>query len=307
MGELRVLKQPETAPEPTDREKWLENRRSGIGGSDAAVILGISPWKSALELWTEKTGLLVPEDISEREYIKWGNILEDPIAQEYVVETERTLIDHGRFALRRHPERDWQHCTIDREILPIDDRGPGSLSIKTAIEYKLADWEEGAPLPYQAQLQHELSVLGWQWGSFAVLIGGNKFRWCDTECNHDFISFLIEKEEEFWDRVQRGNPPDPDASDSAKETLQRLFPKDSGETIELPEEASDWASRLLDIKVAVKELQDEEQHLQNNIRASIGEATFGLIPGGGRYSWKWQSRKAYSVAENEFRVLRRLK
>ena len=38
-------------------EDWLEYRKQGIGGSDAAVACGISRYKSPVELWLEKMGL----------------------------------------------------------------------------------------------------------------------------------------------------------------------------------------------------------------------------------------------------------
>ena len=55
---------------------WLEARSHYIGGSDAAAVLGLNPYKSNLELWQEKTGLVVPEDISEKPYVKYGHAAE---------------------------------------------------------------------------------------------------------------------------------------------------------------------------------------------------------------------------------------
>ena len=152
-----------------------------------------------------------------------------------------------------------------------------------------------------------MAVTGMQWGSFAVLIGGNKFHWMDVPRNDKFISHLIEREEEFWDRVQRGDPPQADASDSTKECLLRLYPKDAGTSIALPDEAREWASALANAKATIKAQEEIEQAMENKLKAAIGNSTFGVLPGGGRYSWKWQNRKSYIVAETEFRVLRRLK
>ena len=305
MSEVTVKK---VEPEISDREQWLDARRSGIGGSDAAAVLNLSPWKSAYALWCEKTGLLEREDISDKEFVEWGNILEEPIARKYCLVTGRTLIDHGRFAIRHHPEREWMLCTIDREISPVDDRGPGDLSIKNTNEFALDDWDEvGGPIHYQVQLQHELAVIGWQWASFAVLIGGNKFRWCDVERNDAFIAHLIEHEEEFMERIKSGDPPPPDGSASATEALRRLYPRDTGETVKLPDESLTWHERLVENKAAIKSAQAEIDEYSNLLRAAIGDATFGVLPDGKSYSWKWQARAAYSVPAGEMRVLRRLK
>ena len=59
------------------REKWLEERKKGIGGSDAAAILGLNPYKDNIKLWEEKTGRRQAEDISEKEYVKYGTNAED--------------------------------------------------------------------------------------------------------------------------------------------------------------------------------------------------------------------------------------
>ena len=52
--------------------EWLGNR-SGIGGSDASAVLGLNPYKSNTELWEEKTGKRVPEDISHKDYVQYGH------------------------------------------------------------------------------------------------------------------------------------------------------------------------------------------------------------------------------------------
>lgn len=64
------------------REEWLSIRQKGIGGSDAAVVLGLSKWKTPFELWLEKTGQVMPEE-SQSEAAYFGTILEDVVAKEF--------------------------------------------------------------------------------------------------------------------------------------------------------------------------------------------------------------------------------
>lgn len=64
-------------------EDWLAERRKGIGGSDIATILGLNKWKSPLQLFLEKTGKVQAEDLSDKEVIYWGNVLEDVVAKEF--------------------------------------------------------------------------------------------------------------------------------------------------------------------------------------------------------------------------------
>jgi putative phage-type endonuclease len=302
MKDLPILTEEE------ERQRWLEDRRQGIGGSDAPVILGLSPWKSPLALWAEKTGLVEPEDISEKEYVEWGNILEEPIARKYVQVTGRILIDYGRYYRFQNASMLHMICTIDREIIPTPFRpDPGILSIKTAAAFKSGEWEEEPPLMYQVQIQHELCVTGREWGSFAVLIGGQKFRWCDVERNERFCSYLIEKEAIFWDGVIRGIPPQVDASDSSRETLLRMYPKDSGESIALPPEAIAWDEMLIFARAEIKSAEKRKQEAENKIKAAIGNASIGMLPGSGAYSWKAGPRAGYSVEASIVRTLRRIK
>ncbi|MCI0719887.1 MAG: YqaJ viral recombinase family protein, partial [Acidobacteria bacterium] len=115
----------------TERERWLAERRKGIGSSDAAAILGVHPYKSAYTVWAEKTGLIVEDTEQIGEAALWGNVLEPVIAQQYSLRTGRILKDYGRHLIQRNPKYPFALATIDREIQPLDDRGPGILEIKT--------------------------------------------------------------------------------------------------------------------------------------------------------------------------------
>ena len=70
--------------ETTDlsKEQWLQYRQQGIGGSDVASLLGLSKWKSALELWLEKTGQADAFSV-ENEAMYWGNVLEPVIRTQF--------------------------------------------------------------------------------------------------------------------------------------------------------------------------------------------------------------------------------
>jgi putative phage-type endonuclease len=299
------------------RAAWLQERRGGIGGSDAAPAAGFSKWKSRFQLWCEKTGKVPETDLlEEKEFVRWGSILEEPIAQRYVEITGRRLVDRGRFAIRRHPERPWMHCTIDREIPFIADQSylamppmpsPGDLSIKNTNEFAKKDWEDEPPIPYQIQLQHELAVTGMQWGSFAVLIGGNKFLWKDVPRNDRFIAMLLEVEEEFWDYVRRDEPPPVDGSSQTREVLSRLYPKDSGESCDLPAEAEGWLASRAQLTAAMKRTREELDAVENNIKAALKEASIGLLDGVPAVSWKRQHRSGYAVPATDCRILRSLK
>lgn len=73
--------------EAEDHEKWLKTRDLGIGGSDAAVIMGLNSYKSPYELWIEKTGQAEPPDLSGNQFVYWGTKNEPAIAEWFQEET----------------------------------------------------------------------------------------------------------------------------------------------------------------------------------------------------------------------------
>ena len=84
-----------TVEEMKDHAKWLELRNSGIGGSDAATVLGLNKWKSPFQLWLEKTGQTEPDDLSQNEYVYWGTVLEQVVADRFCELTGKKVRHQG--------------------------------------------------------------------------------------------------------------------------------------------------------------------------------------------------------------------
>lgn len=299
--------------QPQSRGDWLYRRRAGIGGSDAAAVLGLSPWQSALSLYCDKIGINEIED-SEPDWLYWGKVLEPVIAARYTKETKRELHDYGPFHIHRSSQFPWMCCTIDRQIHESEETqrqgksGPGILSIKNVVGFKKADWADEPPVAYQIQLQHEMIVLGRSWGSFAVLFNGHDFAWFDVERNDRFCAYLIEQERKFWQRIADQDPPPPgNPADASREALIRLYPKETGSSIELPGEFLELADRIEELKRSQKSAKEELDLIENTLKAAIGDNTFGVLPNGITFSLKTQKRAGYTVAPCEYRALRRMK
>ena len=111
------------------RKQWLAIRKLGLGSSDAAVAVGLSPYKCPLSLWLEKTGRKEPEDISHKEAVLWGIELEPVLAQVYAKRTGYRVRRVN--AVLQHPEHLFMLANLDREVVGHPD-GPGILEIKTA-------------------------------------------------------------------------------------------------------------------------------------------------------------------------------
>ncbi len=295
-----------------NRAEWLEQRRQGIGASDAAVILGLTKWKSPMGLYAEKTGL-VPMSQEESDILEWGQRLEPVIALKYADETGRVIRDPGNFTIQKSTDVDFQLATLDRVVTgftvasDVVKDGPGVLELKNVIEFKREDWQDEPPLLYQVQVQHQLAVTGFAWGSIAAIIGGRSFVWQDIPRNERFISLLLQREEEFWRRVVDQRPPAPDDSEATADVIKALYPREQdGQVIAAPAELMPWADQLAAAKLEIKALEVKEREAENHIKAFIGEHLGCVFPNGVAYTLKAQKRASYVVQATEFRVLRRV-
>ena len=100
------------------REKWLALRRGSIGGSDAGALLGLNPFNSPYSLWAEKTGKVIPEDISDKEAVRLGNDLEEYVAQRFAEATEKKVRRCN--AILKNTDYPYAHANPDRLIVGED-------------------------------------------------------------------------------------------------------------------------------------------------------------------------------------------
>jgi len=288
-----------------DRQAWLQSRRESIGASESAGILGVSPWASPLSVWASK--VLEPEQDEPSEPMQWGSILEPVILAEYGRRRGVDVCHHDQTVSVRHPrwETTRMACTPDGTV----DAG-ALVECKAVSAYMADQWEDGAPLHYRVQLQHQMSVMGADRGTLVALIGGQRLVWHDEPRNDEFIRVLEDQCARFWaEYVAPGVQPPASGTVADVRALERLHPDDSGETVELPRD--DFAGldeRLVELREQLKAIGDEKAAIESRIKAAIGGATYGVIPGvEGRWSWKSQARKEYTVAASTIRVLRKLK
>lgn len=269
------------------REEWLDVRKRGIGSSDAAAAVGLNPYKSQLELWMEKTGRsqMLPQVDSNDETspMYWGTLLEPIVAAHY---TKRSGNRVRRInAVLQHPDEPWMLANIDREVF-----GAGDVQIlecKTAGVNGERLWKDGVPEYVQLQVMHQLAVTGKQAADVAVLIGGQELRIHRIERDDEMIQRLIELERQFWHYVEQDQQPPADGSDSADQALRCLYPKDSGQVIDLSQDLvlASVFSDLLAVRSAIDTQTQLEAQLKQRIQQHMGDATRALFEIG-EISWK---------------------
>ncbi|WP_393939540.1 YqaJ viral recombinase family protein [Comamonas sp. J-3] len=269
------------------RESWLDVRRRGIGSSDAAAAVGLSPYQSQLELWMHKTGkadLLPPIDPNdETSPLYWGTLLEPIVAAHYTKRTGRRVRRVN--AVLGHPRIPWMLANIDREV--VGDPDVQILECKTAGIHGAKLWKDGVPEYVQLQVMHQLAVTGKQAADIAVLIGGQELQIHRIERDEAMIAQLIALEEQFWGWVQREEQPPADASDSADLALRCLYPQDTGETIDLTDDATaaQAFSQLVQIRQQINDWESQEALLKHQIQQRMGSASRASFTNGS-ISWK---------------------
>jgi len=261
-------------------------RRLGIGGSDIGAIAGLCPFKSAFDVWLEKTGQREPRGDTAASY--WGKALEDVVARRYSEETGHELTIGSQMV---HPERDWHRGNPDRLAAAVCHL----IEIKAAGIRQAHRWGEPGtdeiPEEYLAQVQWYLALLpGYEVADIPVLIAGNDYRVYTVARNERLIGALVEIGERWWrDHVVGGKPPAIDGSEAAREYLARRYPRELAPLLQSTPAIEEIAQRLRAAKERRAQAAVEEELAGNELRALIGEAE-GIGGEWGRVTWKAQSR-----------------
>lgn len=256
------------------KAEWLLLRRNGIGGSDAAAIMGLSPWRTAMDVWLEKTGEFTRDDEhdEENEKMYWGTVLEAVVAKEF---TRRTGLKTRRMNVmiqsRKHP---FMLANVDRLVVG----QPAGLECKTTGLYNLDDWRIGIPEYYYPQVQHYMAVTGYDTWYVAVLIGGQEYKHYEVPRDDGFIRELVAAESDFWRRVTEKIPPPIDGTNASTELLTRLYPEaEEGTEIELPLDALALIIQYEEACRQEKEIQHVKNEAANKLKDMLGSHERGFI------------------------------
>lgn len=265
------------------REQWLKLRRLGIGGSDIGALCGLNPFKSPIDVYLDKTGLA--PDLPQNERMKWGQILEEPVAGEFAKRANRTVMRIN--AVLQHPEHPIALANLDRYItrakpdttspypFPAD---PGILEVKTTGWAKA--WANGQyPEFYWAQVMWYMGISNLRWTSFATLISGQDLLIPDQHIEFDQDAFekMLTIAERFWrDHVEKHVPPPPSQSDSDLDAVKALYPNKTATTITLSDDLQPLIDRRGDIDHTIKQLTSQKKQIDAQILFHIGENAAGL-------------------------------
>lgn len=243
------------------------DRQTFIGGSDAAVILGVSPWKTPLQLYEEKVNGRAPETEAKLKLFARGHRWE-PIALEMLVDalsaddeapvlTER----NKRYIDAEHP---FLACEIDAELLIGNELV--NVELKTVHPFKAHEWgEEGSeevPVHYAAQAMHGLAITGRRLCIVGALFGADNLVPFKVVRDDETIKAMREKSVAFWNNhVLARVPPEP----SNMADIMRLFAKVNGKPVEASEPVLHALRRLQAIRGSMNAMEGEKEEIEFEI------------------------------------------
>ena len=240
------------------------DRKGFIGGSDIAAIMGISPWKTALQLWGEKTGKIEPKDLSDNEAVQMGIELEEFVAKKFEKATGKAVRRAPCFY--EHKKNEWMRCQVDRLLTGTDEL----LECKTTSAWKMKEWEgQEIPADYILQVQWQLGITRRTKGWIAVLIGGQAFRYKEIPFDAELFTRMEEEATKFWQMVQDGTPPMAVGADN--ESLVEIYPT-ANDQIQMIEELNVKVAHLQEIKMHIGELENQQATIEAAIKQVIGES-----------------------------------
>lgn len=265
---------------PEERTAWLEERRTGIGGSDAAASVGLSKYKTRLELYLDKRGEL---ETAENEPMRWGHLLEPVVRQEYCNRTGRTVVIPP--GIVRHP-------TVEFALMTPDGIADESRVLQVKTSRTSEGWGEPGsaeiPQEYLLQTQHEMFVTGLPVADVAVLIGGSDFRIYVIDADAEFQSLLIEQEREFWELVKSQTPPEP----LSREDIKRRWRTSSGLSVVADETIEAAANALAYTKAAISLYEGNAEELAAIIQGHMKDAAELRDSSGASVLATWKNIKA---------------
>jgi putative phage-type endonuclease len=268
-------------------KQQLQERRNSIGGSDAAVTCGASPWKTPLALWQEKTGKVTPPDIGNEDAVWWGSQLETLISER--ASDKYGLDIRQSHTMVKHPEHDFMHAMIDGKIVGKHQ----GVEIKTTSGYNLDQWgEEGSsdiPLHYLLQCVHYQIVKGWTDHPWIVLllVDGRELRQYEVPFDKELAEMLMQKEHDFWNKVVNVVEPEP----RTEADMVSIWSHDNGNAIIAPPEAIEIHSDLLQVKSQLKQIGEQKNHLELALKRLMEDNAEMLVTPDGEVLSTWKSAK----------------
>lgn len=276
-----------TVIRPKDRNEWLEYRKSGIGSSEVATIVGLNPFETPYQLWRRKVGLDTPK--VETFAMKAGHYLEDAVSQFWQDETGREVIKRsaGDWLVRSN-EKPFMQVSPDRTYWLAgetrNNSNKGILECKTTQRQVDPD---DLPKHWFCQVQYLLGVSELTQGSLAWLTMGREFGYKDIALVPDFFQWLSEETERFYiDNIKGMQEP---SAVNVADILLKYNRHQAGKIIEVDDEIFKAYEDLKEVKKEIDALTERKEAYEEKIKMAFTDAE--AISYGGETIATWKAPK----------------
>ena len=317
--ELNLNYEPEIfVPDITvlSNEEWLQYRRMGIGGSDAAAVCGVSPWKTARELYQEKAeGIFRDEPEKNLVALEIGKRLEELVVQIFMRRTG--LKPYAVRKMFRHPFYPFMLADVDYFVKIGED--VYVVECKTSFSYRMDEWADGnIPLHYELQGRHYAAVTNTKGVIFLCLHGNSEdtflMRRIDRNLRQE--ADLIEQEAYFWNEfvLEKQAPEYTEPSSLVINSLKKQLQVREQKTVELSEDLASNILTYLKLKEKKAEADALSRNLENQIkeitapiRSALDNAQTGkIVINGIPYQAGYTKRTTISIPKSGLEVIRLL-
>ena len=275
-----------------DKESWLKYRKQGIGGSDAGAVCGLNPYRTAIQVYYDKTSDSI-EDV-DNEAMRQGRELEEHVERRFCEASgKKVRRANAMFYDEKNP---FMLADVDRMIVGEN----AGLECKTASPYSEEKWrDDKIPLSYQLQCYHYMSVCNADAWYIAVLIYGRDFKYYRIERDDEVIENLIRIEKEFWNEyVLKQVIPDPDGSKTADVAIAERFKESKSITIPLTgfDERLERRQELLSL---LEKIETEKRQIDQELKLYLGDAE---IAENEHYRISWKNFSRSSIDEKRLKA-----
>lgn len=274
-----------------DREEWLRYRKRGLGGSDAGAVCGLNPYRTAMQVYDDKTTDATEE--TDNEAMRQGRELEDYVARRFM-EAAGKKVRRANF-MYYDEENPFMLADVDRMIVGEN----AGLECKTASPYLADRWKNGEiSVSYQIQCYHYMSVCNADAWYIAVVIFGREFKYYRIERDEEVISDLRQIERNFWEsHILKRILPEPDGSELADKVISGYFKKSMEETIPL-RGFDEKLGRRQELESLLDEMTTEKKQIEQELKLYLGEAEAAE---NANYRVSWKSVNSQRIDEKRLK------
>lgn len=254
-------------------EQQLQERKTGIGGSDAAAVCGISKYKTPVQVYLDKLGL--SHGVEENEAMYWGNVLEPIVRDEYIRRSGEKVTTTD--IIKRHSEHNFMLANVDGII----GNGKAIFEAKICSSYNMIEWGEPGtdemPQSYLMQCAHYAAVYDVAYVDLGVLFGNRwHFEIYRYHRNKQLEKNLIEIERDFWNNhVLKEIPPEPINSGD----VVLLYPSDNGGIADADDEICGHLLEYQALKEKIREYEKQADYFKTQVISHMKEASSLLNSG----------------------------